>query len=64
MDNLRRLSEDSWLIMTSPIKWTWLGGSRLASDRGALKNVVVTRQEYQENGSTWLLKRFAGGSVK
>lgn len=44
----------------SLVKSTWLGGAYLASDRAALKRVQVTRQEYQEHGSHWLGKVFAG----
>ena len=46
------------LTSYSPIRATWLGGARLASNRAVLKDVMVTRQEYQEHGSAWLLKRF------
>ncbi|KAF2500421.1 Actin/actin-like protein [Lophium mytilinum] len=47
-----------------PIKHTWLGGARLAHDRDILRSVVVTRAQYQERGSTWLGKWFAGGDAK
>ncbi|MCJ1281372.1 Actin- protein 6 [Xylographa opegraphella] len=50
-------------IAPDPIKSTWLGGARLAGNKIALKDVLVTRQEYQEYGSAWLLKRFAAGST-
>lgn len=49
------------LMRCSPIKATWLGGSRLASNKSLLKDVLVTRQEYHEHGSGWLLKRFSNG---
>ena len=52
------------LTLISPIKSTWLGGCRLASDGAVLKKVVVTRQDYQEHGSTWLAKQFGGGTTK
>ncbi|KAL6718456.1 Actin-related protein 6 [Lecanora helva] len=45
---------------SDPIKSTWLGGVHLANDRAALKRIQVTRQEYQEHGSPWLAKVFAG----
>ena len=48
----------------SPIKSTWLGGAYLATDRTALKEVQVTRQEYLEHGSTWLGKVFAGSAQR
>ena len=41
------------------IKSTWLGGARLGADRPRLKEVLVTRQDYLENGSTWLAQVFA-----
>ncbi|KAJ5108809.1 Actin-like protein arp6 [Penicillium angulare] len=43
-----------------PICSTWLGGSRLASNREELGKVAITRQEYQEYGSGWAGRRFAG----
>ncbi|KZF22792.1 actin family protein [Xylona heveae TC161] len=45
-----------------PIKSTWTGGARLATNRDALKHLVVTRQEYQEHGSGWLAKKFGLGA--
>ncbi|KAI9700790.1 MAG: Actin- protein 6 [Candelina mexicana] len=47
-----------------PIKSTWLGGANLAGDRSILKELLVTRQEYQEHGSAWLAKAFAGASAR
>jgi actin-related protein 6 len=44
-----------------PIKHTWLGGAHFASQVDRLKNVLVTKAEYDERGSGWLVKRFAGG---
>ncbi|CAL5869391.1 uncharacterized protein PFLUO_LOCUS3620 [Penicillium psychrofluorescens] len=43
-----------------PIRSTWLGGSRLAANREELGKVAITRQEYQEYGSGWTGRRFAG----
>ncbi|KAJ5225183.1 Actin-like protein arp6 [Penicillium chermesinum] len=43
-----------------PIVSTWLGGSRLANNREELSRVAITRQEYQEYGSGWAGRRFAG----
>ncbi|KAJ5895406.1 Actin-like protein arp6 [Penicillium taxi] len=45
---------------TDPIISTWLGGSRLASNQEALGQVAITREEYQEHGSGWAGRRFAG----
>ncbi|KAJ5935636.1 Actin-like protein arp6 [Penicillium verhagenii] len=43
-----------------PIYSTWLGGSRLANNREELSKVAITREEYQEYGSGWAGRRFAG----
>ena len=51
------------LTICSPIKSTWLGGARLAGNKVALKELLITRQEYQEYGGAWLLKRFAPGGA-
>lgn len=42
-----------------PIKHTWLGGARFASQPELLREAVVTKAEYEEKGSTWLAKRFS-----
>ncbi|KAF1953580.1 Actin/actin-like protein [Byssothecium circinans] len=44
-----------------PIKHTWLGAARFASQPNRLKEALVTKAEYDERGSTWLGKKFAGG---
>lgn len=44
-----------------PIRHTWLGAAQFASRPELMKEVLVTRAEYDERGSTWLMKRFAGG---
>uniref|UniRef100_A0A093VCV4 Actin-like protein ARP6 n=1 Tax=Talaromyces marneffei PM1 TaxID=1077442 RepID=A0A093VCV4_TALMA len=43
-----------------PIRSTWLGGSRFATDRQELATVAITRQEYLEYGSAWAGRRFSG----
>ncbi|OKL62487.1 Actin-like protein arp6 [Talaromyces atroroseus] len=43
-----------------PIRSTWLGASRLATDRQELASVAITRQEYLEYGSAWAGRRFSG----
>lgn len=48
------------LTQCSPLKSTWLGGAYLAANPAALKAVQVTREEYNENGSSWLGKVFSG----
>lgn len=48
------------LSVSSPFRSAWLGGSRFASNREELGKLVITRQEYQEYGSGWATRRFAG----
>ena len=43
-----------------PIRHTWLGAARFASQPELLKEVLVSKAEYDEKGSTWLARRFAG----
>ncbi|KAL5356184.1 actin family [Aspergillus floccosus] len=43
-----------------PIRYTWLGGSRLATNKEELKKFAITREEYQENGSSWAGRKFSG----
>lgn len=47
-------------LLLSPFRFTWLGGSRFASNREELGKLAITRQEYQEYGSGWAGRRFAG----
>ena len=42
-----------------PIKHTWLGGAHFAGQADLMKDVLVTKAEYDERGSTWLLKKFS-----
>jgi actin-related protein 6 len=42
----------------NPITYAWQGGAKLAQDEVAMKKLLVTRQEYLEHGSNWLLKKF------
>lgn len=43
-----------------PVKHIWLGAARFASQPELLKEVLVNKAEYDEKGSTWLARRFAG----
>ncbi|KAH7042152.1 actin family [Macrophomina phaseolina] len=44
-----------------PVTYTWKGGARLAGVSGeGLRALAVTRDEYLENGSAWLARKFAG----
>lgn len=46
-------------IVNSPMKYTWLGAARMASNRDVLKKLVVTRAEYEEHGGAWVARKFA-----
>lgn len=63
---LRKLAPADYLLnMTraeDPIKHSWLGAARFASQPDRLKSVLVTRAEYDERGSGWLVRKFAGGT--
>jgi actin-related protein 6 len=43
-----------------PVKHAWLGAARFASQPELLKEVLVSKAEYDEKGSQWLARRFAG----
>jgi actin-related protein 6 len=43
-----------------PIKHAWSGGARLAQNEEAMKQLVVSRHEYLENGDVWVRRKFAG----
>lgn len=62
---LRALVSADYLLNISrpsdPIKDTWLGAARFACQPERLKEVLVSKAEYDERGSTWLVKKFAGG---
>ncbi|KAK6431922.1 Actin-related protein 6 [Oleoguttula sp. CCFEE 5521] len=58
-----RLSDDSVLRVAhadDPITHTWTGGQRLAQNETALKEVIVSREEYLEQGDSWMRRRFLG----
>lgn len=42
------------------IKHSWLGAARFASQAELLQEVLVTKAEYDERGSTWLVKKWSG----
>ncbi|KAL1301767.1 hypothetical protein AAFC00_005965 [Neodothiora populina] len=42
-----------------PIKSTWTGGARLASDRSLIDKVLVTKQDYDEYGAAWVARQYA-----
>lgn len=42
-----------------PVRHTWLGGARFASQPERVQEALVTRAEYEEKGSAWLAKCFS-----
>ena len=62
-DETRALVPAQYLLNMSraddPVKHTWLGAARFASQPELLKEVLVGKAEYEERGSTWLLKKFS-----
>jgi hypothetical protein len=48
-------------VDNSPIRSAWLGASRLATNKEELRKVAITRQDYQEYGSAWSVRKFSGG---
>ncbi|GME48790.1 Actin-like protein arp6 [Neofusicoccum parvum] len=63
---LRAVVPGEWPVRVrrpeDPLTYTWRGGVRLAREGGeGLRGVAVTREEYLENGSGWLARRFANG---
>lgn len=61
---LRALVPSEYLLNLTraedPVKHAWLGAAQFASRPELLKEVLVSKAEYDENGSTWLARRFAG----
>ena len=43
-----------------PVVATWNGGAELAKDTNRLAEMSVTKQEYEEHGSAWVARKFAG----
>jgi actin-related protein 6 len=60
---LRSLVPTEYLLKVEkaedPVKHTWLGAARFASQPELLKEVLVSKAEYDERGSTWLGKKFS-----
>jgi actin-related protein 6 len=61
---LRTLVPSEYLLTVmraeDPIKHAWLGAARFASQPELLKEVLISKTEYDEKGSQWLARRFAG----
>lgn len=47
-------------VPDSPTRSTWLGASRFAANKEEFRKIAITRQEYQEHGSSWAGRKFAG----
>ncbi|KAK8246916.1 actin family [Phyllosticta capitalensis] len=62
---LRSIMPAEWPLRVKrpddPITYTWLGGAKLAQNTDLLKSLVVTREDYLENGSNWLARKFLTG---
>ncbi|KAI9053209.1 hypothetical protein LZ554_002176 [Drepanopeziza brunnea f. sp. 'monogermtubi'] len=43
-----------------PVTSTWQGGANLAKNEEALRNMSVTKEEYEEYGGAWVARRFGG----
>jgi actin-related protein 6 len=63
-DELRAIVPAQYLLKIAraddAIKHTWLGAARFASQPELLKEVLVNKAEYDERGSSWLVRKFAG----
>ena len=62
--DLRARVRTEWKVCvrksSDPIKSTWLGCARFASNhRDTLQQRAVTREQYQEHGSNWAVRKFA-----
>jgi actin-related protein 6 len=62
-DELRAIVPAQYLLNISraeePVKHTRLGAAKFASQPELLKEVLIDKAEYDERGSTWLLKKFS-----
>ena len=62
--DLRSVVSDDYLVRVAqaqdPVQNVWLGGARLAQNQEVLREMVVSRQEYLENGDVWTRRKFAG----
>jgi actin-related protein 6 len=51
-------------VPEDPVKYTWLGAARMASDEEFMKKRRVTRKEYMEHGLLWAQKTMAGEDIR
>ena len=62
--DLRSLVDSELVVRVAkaadPVKNVWLGGATLARSEESLRNILITKTEYQEHGDAWARKVFAG----
>nr|POE78613.1 actin-like protein arp6 [Quercus suber] len=62
--DLRSMVDESLLVRIAraddPLKNAWIGGVRIAQNEQLMKDLVVTKAEYLENGALWTRRKFAG----
>lgn len=62
--DLRSLVDSELVVRVAkaadPVKNVWLGGATLARSEESLRNILITKAEYQEHGDAWARKVFAG----
>jgi actin-related protein 6 len=51
-------------VPEDPIKYTWLGGARMAMDDEWMEKRKVTRKDYNEHGLLWAQRKMAGEDVR
>ncbi|KAL9097599.1 MAG: hypothetical protein Q9165_000496 [Trypethelium subeluteriae] len=52
-ENLLNLTQPS-----DPVKATWLGGAKMGGDQDRMKGILVSRDDYLENGYSWVARHF------
>ncbi|EER28360.1 Actin- protein 6 [Coccidioides posadasii str. Silveira] len=64
--DLRQLASAECIVRVrkpvDPLRSAWRGATQLASNRDVLKEVAITRQQYQEYGSGWTGRKFSGAA--
>ncbi|KAI5307162.1 hypothetical protein KEM56_003744 [Ascosphaera pollenicola] len=62
---LRKLAPSECVIRVrqpvDPIRSAWVGANRLATNRQAMEELAITRQQYHEYGPAWAARRFQRG---
>lgn len=67
-DELRSKARVEWPVrvrrMHDPLTSTWLGGARLSTNhRETMRNMAVSREQYNEYGSVWTVRHFAAAKL-